>query len=735
MKNYGTYFHRKFLYNNVDENENDEINNLRRTYYTRQYFYISTFFSGLMTILFIFYTSNYSANVTSSTDLYTNDLPNFGATYKPTYMATFPPKEQTKTVYYPSIAPTQLPTHLPSKKTVTFSFTTNRDGYESLPYFSVNPSSIYKYNFLENYDGIVEPYADMWLNVTSDSSDYYYKYNICDTTTNECITGKDYADSFNFGCTTNVNTFTVTVIEYKLKNGVKTGQSTTGNFLCMYVRREIRSLTDADLDKTMETMWALWKYDDATGQSIYGDNYHNYKYLLNFHYFNAAWMHSDHIHEGNGFQAQHIKMSNMFEVAMQAVDPSITLPYWDFTIETASNIAVWDSPVFTKDTFGSLPLPNNYTWGWLYSQNSIDDGRIPDGRWENLEVDMNTKFDDLYYAYGYMRSPWNVNPSKYIARYTSIDKTLPTCSSHYSLLEYDEIVDFLHEIPYAAHAATHGAIGGVFGCDAMTYLRDAGYINDVEGQLDLCKNWIFYLKEFYRSDILVPSDDCTSVNDKGEYSVNFDDMNCVYECNADREDVLVMMLQHSILNSEYECVPAYGVMPDEGWDAWVNFICGGYGSKIFGGDHLESASPADPSFWPIHPTLERILQVKYMAGGFNSDDWPNDPDNDYVCNKVTCYDEDIGEFGHWDMCCYGHYQDDQLLDAPNNDKYSYVGATNREIFEGTNPKNIDYNMPYIYDKFTWEHCLLEDLDFDELITDLYNDFTYNTSIPDSEKGW
>jgi hypothetical protein len=233
----------------------------------------------------------------------------------------------------------------------------------------------------------------------------------------------------------------------------------------------------------------------------------------------------------------------------------------------------------------------------------------------------------------------------------------------------------------------------------------------------------------------VPSDDCTSVDENGDYSVNFDDMNCVYECNADREDVLLMMLQHSILNSEYECVPAYGVMPDEGWDAWVDFICGGYGSKIFGGDHLESASPADPSFWPIHPTLERILQVKYMAGGFNSDDWPNDPDADYVCNKVTCYDEDSGEFGHWDMCCYGHYQDDQLLDAPNNDKYSYVGPTNREIFEGTNPKNIDYNMPYIYDKFNWEHCLLEDLDFDELITDLYNDFTYNISIPDSEKGW
>ena len=130
-----------------------------------------------MTILFIFYTSNYNDNTNLNTNLYTNDLPNYGATYKPSYMATFPPKEETKTVYYPTIAPTYLSTQSPTKKPVTFSFTTNRNGYESLSYFSATPSSIYKYNFLENYDGIIEPYADMWLNVTSDSDDYYYKYN------------------------------------------------------------------------------------------------------------------------------------------------------------------------------------------------------------------------------------------------------------------------------------------------------------------------------------------------------------------------------------------------------------------------------------------------------------------------------------------------------------------------------------------------------------------------------
>jgi hypothetical protein len=269
----------------------------------------------------------------------------------------------------------------------------------------------------------------------------------------------------------------------------------------------------------------------------------------------------------------------------------------------------------------------------------------------------------------------------------------------------------------------------------MNYLREAGYINDIEGQLNLCKNWIFYLKEFYRSAILLPSSGCVSVDENGDYSTDFNNLDCTYVCNEDNISILQIMLHHSILNSEYDCIPADGEMPDEGWMAWKDFICGGDGSKIFGGDHLESASPADPSFWPIHPTLERLMQVKYMAGGFTTDEWPTDAMNNYICNKATCYDEDMGDFGEWDSCCYGHYQDDQMLDAPNSNRYSFIGPTNREIHDGTNPTNPDYSMIYIYDSFSWEHCVKEDYDFHELITSLYNNNVYNTSIPDSEKGW
>jgi hypothetical protein len=35
-------------------------------------------------------------------------------------------------------------------------------------------------------------------------------------------------------------------------------------------------------------------------------------------------------------------------------------------------------------------------------------------------------------------------------------------------------------------------------------------------------------------------------------------------------------------------------------------------SGVMAGDQVEAASPNDISFWPIHPTLERLWQWKKM---------------------------------------------------------------------------------------------------------------------------
>jgi len=641
-----------------------------------------------------------------------------------------------------------------------FNVTTFRDGYPTLSYFTSNRSEILHYKFLDAYSGVVEPYADMWVYPLDGADEepqdgFNYKYTICaegdgatitvnvDVATGEtqevqCVTADSLDASFNFDCTPLEDTFSITVEKEDATTGEATGDVAQGKLMCVYVRREFRALTEADLEKTMDSMWKMWEVSEEEGQELYGDDFHNYAYLLEFHYFNAAWIHSDHIHEGNGFMAQHIKMSNIFEKSMQRVDPSISLPYWDFTIEKSQNISVWDSPLFTEDTFGTMPLPNNLDWGWLFSNNSIDDGKVLDGRWQDFPAEPNTKYTDLDYAYGYMRAPWNMNPSKYLTRYTSIDKELPSCSSHYELLEYSSLVDFLHQSPYDAHASTHGVIGGVYGCDVLDYMRELGYINGVEGQINLCKNWIFYVKEFYRSAVLLPDKDCVAQDANGVYNTEYDNLQCQYVCNPDRLNILILMLERSVLNSDYDCVPTVDEMPEEGWVEWRKFICdGGDGYKLFGGDHLESASPADPSFWPIHPTLERVLQAKYMAGGFDTDEWPTDADSEYVCNKATCYEEDEAAFGEWDSCCYGHYQDDQMLDAPNADRYTGVGPTNREVHDDTNPTNEAYGMPYIYDEFQWDHCLeYEGVDFNFLINGLYNNsLTFNVSSPDTEKGW
>lgn len=60
------------------------------------------------------------------------------------------------------------------------------------------------------------------------------------------------------------------------------------------------------------------------------------------------------------------------------------------------------------------------------------------------------------------------------------------------------------------------------------------------------------------------------------------------------------------------------------------------------GDQLESASPMDPSFWPIHPTIERLYSLKKLRGYFTDESWPS--------IGTSSYGED----------CTGHNADDVI---------------------------------------------------------------------------
>lgn len=54
------------------------------------------------------------------------------------------------------------------------------------------------------------------------------------------------------------------------------------------MRREIRSLTEDDLNKFIQVSYALWNVTEAEGLQKYGSKFHSAAYLLKLHHFNAA---------------------------------------------------------------------------------------------------------------------------------------------------------------------------------------------------------------------------------------------------------------------------------------------------------------------------------------------------------------------------------------------------------------------------------------------------------------
>lgn len=385
---------------------------------------------------------------------------------------------------------------------VDFDFTMERKGYAPLAQFTESDND-FIYSFMKDYDAIVEPYAENALHVLADTdSGDYFKFIVCDKEDkSDCVEGLKYADesesSKDVTITLECSPFQqygIFVTKYNVEGAEQ--YTTSGSAVCMYVRREIRSLTPADLDATMDAMYAMWSTPAEAGAEKYGEHFHTATYFAEAHHFNAAWQDGDHIHEGLGFFPQHIKMTNMFELSMQSVDPSITLPYWDFTIESEADQSMVDSFIFTEEVFGTISGPSNGEY-WTWSADAISDAAIKDGRWAYISADMNTRLDEtLQNSFGYMRGPWNMNPSPNITRFASTTVSVPSCAAYSSWASADSYTDFLYGAPYLPHASVHGDIGGAYGCDAMNYMRSKGLINDIDDQISICSKW-GYVFPFY----------------------------------------------------------------------------------------------------------------------------------------------------------------------------------------------------------------------------------------------
>jgi hypothetical protein len=232
-------------------------------------------------------------------------------------------------------------------------------------------------------------------------------------------------------------------------------------------------------------------------------------------------------------------------------------------------------------------------------------------------------------------------------------------------------------------------VGGFWGCDKLDPLRDAGLIDAKISQRTICAEWGFTIKDLYRSGYLTSRTDCT-VSELTE-----DGVDCGFVCKTDAYENIANKLSVLI-----QGVRGSMDLTKEQWGQWRDFVCTGDGYKVFVGDHLESASTSDPSFWPMHPTLERLVQLKYIAGTMTQFDWPTETKD--ICDRFSCYEDGVKD--KHTACCNGHYENDGLLDFTTGDVTSMIGPTNRQVLLDTDPTSTAYAMPYIYDNFKMDHC-------------------------------
>ena len=119
---------------------------------------------------------------------------------------------------------------------------------------------------------------------------------------------------------------------------------------------------------------------------------------------------------------------------------------------------------------------------------------------------------------------------------------------------------------------------------------------------------------------------------------------------------------------------------------------------------MEAASPIEASFWPIHPTLDRLLQYKDMVKPFTTKEWAAEGDD--VCvyyeRPVADPDDDGVETN-----CEGHHAYDltyfKAVLSNADGKFDSKHMTNIEMRDAMDPRD-SYSLPYMYNHFDWTHC-------------------------------
>ncbi|CAN0087203.1 unnamed protein product, partial [Scytosiphon promiscuus] len=476
-----------------------------------------------------------------------------------------------------------------------------------------------------------------------------------------------------------------------------------------YVRREIRALTDEHREAFFDAMEKLYRLPISEGNKLYGDDYKGIQYFVQMHLDGAGVEDCDHWHDDAGIMTHHVGYTLLFEQALQLVDPSVSIPYWEYTVEASAGLEDYDgSEIFQDDWFGEASPDND-----LHT--------VQKGRWAHLSV-MKEAWDYVHNSYGLLRAPWNSDPTPYVTRHNMTNgrdgQGIVTCDDYESCFDSDNLADMNNCLNGETHGPVHIKVGGEWNDPEQQLTQALG----ITAKVPLMSKFL-WRKGYLR----VPAS-CT-VESEGTRAG--DSSTCRTSCPAELYESRgmtpydVLMDVHALL---WTAESAGGVLV---WDeVRERFTVAGFEddsafqnkmwSKILSalcdpghvGDLFTSAAPHDPLFWVIHPTAERFLGWRRKLGREQPDAHPFDESWGYTHGSVVgetgvvCDWSDVRE-GSLDMpkcvagICGGHNADDILpFEVKVNGEVRKM--SNLEWLDFIYPDNED--LPYMYDRFDWEHC-------------------------------
>ena len=527
----------------------------------------------------------------------------------------------------------------------------------------------------------------------------------------------------------------------------------TTRMVVKYVKRELRALTNEDKEKVLDAMAAMWHNRQAEGQAKYGPQFTSIDVLVAVHSLASNDVMCDGFHEGTGFISHHLALTNTFEESMRAVDPTVTLPYWDFTIEgEAVKISgkrpshmLELTPVFQPDWFGdSDPVTN----------------RIVTSRWAGAKMPKQQDMSlGVQNSYGYIRSFWNNNPDDEISRRLfdacgtePVHKMIPNCQNHYDVLNCNTLACFQQLSPADGHGPMHVQLGGMWGgcvdgynsfTEKWAHILQKNMTNDEISALGY-KKWkwgntavgnlmldtaimgeYFHIyRSFWRSHMCAMDGQPKFLKcpESCAEDVPFDDCNCQVDAMVTGETDW-KNLWPCVLNSQENRDFFTSVMPEEMLSDMTYWLST---ASVQEGEMIESASTADPLFWLTHPVIERLLSAKRLPGvgqmgDATFDNWSTGFDgNSETWLEFSFYSFKKGEnkgFPEMEYRCEGHGATDPTL--PHDMVYTpavtrFIDAnkdgviTNWEFYLSLDPNYLEGN-DYVWDHFDWPHCTGESI--------------------------